>query len=134
MGKILTYYVHPDRSVEVKRFKFKENKVIVDKNMEVIFKPEHIFLRKRRFLPPQPCLILMEGKPEPEKINVPLQSNPGLFPMLTYGELSEYIQRLIARSRMRIKPISLNLFIILVILHIITIVLLFMLMKGVRIG
>ena len=134
MGKILVYYVHPDKSIEPKRFKFKENKLILDKDREILFSPEHLFLKKRRLLPPQPCLILQEGKPTPEKIGNPTESIPGLFPTMTYGEISELIKREIAKARMRIKPISFNLFIVLVLLHIITIVMLIMVMRGVRIA
>jgi len=134
MSKILTYYVHPDKSIEQKKFKYKENKLIIAKDREVLFSPEHLFLRKRFLLPPQPCLILQEGKPEPEKIGNPTVNIPGLFPAMTYGEISELIKREIAKARTKIKPISLNLFIILLILHIITIILVILSMKGVRIG
>jgi len=134
MGRILTFYVHPDRSIERKKFKFKENKLIIGKDKEILFSPEHLFLRKRRLLPPQPCLILLEGKPTPEKIGNPTQSMPNLFPAMTYGEISELIKREMGKARMRIKPISLNMFIILLILQIVTIILMFAIMKGVRIG
>lgn len=134
MGKILVYYVHPDRSIEIKKMRYKENKLILDKNTEVLFKPEHIFLRKRRLLPPIPCLILQEGKPEPEKLREPLTSNPGLFPPLTYSELNELVKRLIARTRMKIKPISLNLFLILLLMHIIEIIMIVLVMRGVKIA
>jgi hypothetical protein len=134
MGKILTFYVHPDKSIERKKFKFKENKLIIGKDKEILFSPEHLFLRKRTLLPPQPCLILLEGKPEPEKIGNPTVNIPNLFPAMTYGEISELIKREIAKARMRIKPLSLNLFIILFIMQIVTIVLLFAVMKGVHIG
>jgi hypothetical protein len=134
MGKILTFYVHPDKSIERKKFKFKENKLIIGKDKEILFSPEHLFLRKRRLLPPQPCLILLEGKPQPEKIGNPTVNIPDLFPAMTYGEISELIKREIAKARMRVKPLSLNMFIILLVLQIVTIVLMFAIMKGVRIG
>lgn len=134
MGKILVYYVHPDRSIEKKNFKYKENKLIIEKDREILFSPEHLFLNKRFLLPPKPCLILLEGKPAPEKIGNPTTNIPDLFPAMTYGEISEMIKREVAKARTKIKPISLNLFIILMLLHIVTIVLIFMLMKGVKIG
>lgn len=134
MGKILTFYVHPDKSVERKKFRCKENKLIIGKDREILFSPEHLFLHKRFLLPPQPCLILLEGKPEPEKIGNPVVDIPGLFPKMTYGELQELVKREVAKARMRIKPLSLNLFIILLLLHIVTIVMLFMVMRGVRIA
>jgi len=130
----LVYLIHPDKSVEGKKFKFKENKLIIGKDKEIIFSPEHIFLKKRRFLPPQQCLILVEGKGEPEKLGDYVGDAPGLFPKMTYGDVTELIKREVAKARMRIKPLSLNLFVILLVLHIITIVLILMLMKGVRIG
>lgn len=134
MGRILVFYVHPDKSVEAKKFKFKENKLFIGKDREILFSPEHLFLKKRLMLPPQPCLILQEGKPEPEKIGNPTNPQSGLFPTMTYGEISELIKREIARARMKIKPLSLNLFIILVMLHVITIIILFAIMKGVTIA
>jgi hypothetical protein len=132
--KILTYYIRSDKSVEKKKFKFKENKITIEKDREILFSPEHLFLRKRLLLPPEPCLILLEGKSEPEKIGNPTVSIPNLFPPMTYGEIAELIKREIAKARMRIKPLSLNLFIILFIMQIVTIVLLFAVMKGVHIG
>lgn len=135
MGKILTFYIRSDKSIEIKKMKYKENKLILDKDTEILFKPENIFLWKRsKLLPPRPCLILQEGKMEPEKLREPVTANPGLFPPLTYSELSELIKRLIARARMKIKPISLNLFIILLLLHVIQIVMIIMVMRGVRIA
>jgi hypothetical protein len=134
MGKILVYYVHPDKSIEKKKFKFKENKLILGKDREILFKPEHIFLQKRRFPPiPKPCLILQEGKPQPETVGNPTINIPGMFPAMTYGEISELIKREIAKARMKVKPISLNMFIILLLLNIITIVLVIAVMRGVRI-
>lgn len=134
MGKILTFYVHPDKSVEKKKFRYKENKLIIGKGREILFSPEHLFLHKRWFLPPQPCLILLEGKPEPEKISNPTVDIPDFFPKMTYGELQELIKREVAKARMRIKPISLNLFIILSLLHIVEIIMIIMVMRGVRIA
>jgi hypothetical protein len=104
----------------------------VRKDYEVLFKPEHLFLKKRFLLPPQVCLILQDGKPQPETIGNPTMAIPGLFPAMTYGEVSELIKREIAKARMKVKPITLNLFIVLLLLHIVTIVLLFAVMKGVR--
>jgi hypothetical protein len=52
---------------------------------------------------------------------------------MTYGEVVELIKREIAKARMKIKPISLNMFIILLLLNIITIVLVIASMRGVRI-
>ena len=132
VGKILTFLVSPDKSVRTKKIKFKENKLLVRKDYEVLFKPEHLFLRRRFLLPPQVCLILQDGKPQPETIGNPTTPIPGMFPSMTYGEVSELIKREIAKARMKIKPLSLNLFIILLLLNIITIVLLLMVMKGVH--
>ena len=135
MGKILVYYVRSDKSIETKHFKFKENKLTIGKDREILFNPEHLFLKKRIFpLPPKPCLILLEGKPEPEKISNPTVDIPNLFPKMTYGEVSEMIKREIAKARMRVKPLSLNLFIILLILNIVTIILLILIMRGVKIA
>lgn len=134
MGKILVYYVHPDKSIEHRKINYKENKIIVDKNREILFTPEHLFLQKRRFLPPKPCLILLEGKPEPEKVGNPTVNIPNLFPPMTYGEVAEMVKREVAKARTMVKPISFNFFIILVILHIITIIMLIMSMYGVRIA
>ena len=135
MGKIWVCLVHPDKSIEFKKIKCKENKLILGKDREITFSPEHIFLEKRgKFLPPRQCLVLVEGKGEPEKLGDFIDAKPGLFPKMTYGDVAELIKREVAKARMRIKPISLNLFIILLILHIITIIFLLMLMKGVRIG
>jgi hypothetical protein len=127
--------VHPDKSIEVKNVKFKENKLIFGKDKEILFKPEHVFLQKRKFPPVwRPCLILQEGKPEPEKISNPAKGVEGLFPEMTYNEISELIKREVAKARMRIKPISLNLFVILLLLHIVEIVMIVLIMRGVRIG
>lgn len=135
MGKILVYYVHPDKSIEKKAFRYKENKLIIGKDREILFKPEHLFLQKRFLFPPRPCLILLEGKPEPEKISSPNpEGTPHLFPKMTYGEICELIKREVARARMRIKPISLNLFIILLMAHIIEIIMIIMMMRGIRIA
>jgi hypothetical protein len=79
-------------------------------------------------------LVLVEGKGEPEKLGDIIGDAPGLFPKMTYSDVVELIKREVAKARMRIKPISLNLFVILLILHIITIIMLIMLMRGVRIG
>lgn len=127
--------MHPDKSIEVKSVKFKENKLIFGRDKEILFKPEHVFLQKRKFPPiPRPCLILQEGKPEPEKISNPAKGVEGLFPEMTYNEISELIKREVAKARMRIKPISLNLFVILLLLHIVEIVMIVLIMRGVRIG
>jgi len=134
MGKVLVYLVHPDKSLEKRYFKCKENKLILGKDKEITFSPEHIFLLKRKMLPPKQCLVLVEGKGEPEKLGDIIGDAPGLFPKMTYSDVVELIKREVAKARMRIKPISLNLFVILLILHIITIVMLLMVMKGVRIG
>jgi hypothetical protein len=134
MGKVLVYLVHPDKSLEKRYFKCKENKLILGKGKEITFSPEHVFLLKRKLLPPKQCLILVEGKGEPEKLSDIIGDAPGLFPKMTYSDVVELIKREVAKARMRIKPISLNLFVILLILHIITIVMLLMVMKGVRIG
>jgi hypothetical protein len=133
VGKILTFLVSPDKSVITKKLKFKENKLIVSKDYEVLFKPEHLFLKKRFLRSPQVCLILQEGKPQPETIGNPTTAIPGMFPAMTYGEVVELIKREIAKARMKIKPISLNMFIILLLLNIITIVLVIASMRGVRI-
>jgi hypothetical protein len=132
MGKILTFLVSPDKSVRTKKIKFKENKLVVRKDYEVLFRPEHLFLRKRFLLPPQVCLILQDGKPQPETIGDPTTPIPGMFPSMTYSEVSELIKREVARARMKVKPLSLNFFIILLLLNMVTIALLIMIMKGVH--
>jgi hypothetical protein len=134
MGKILVYLVHPDKSLEKRSFKCKENKLILGKDREITFSPEHVFLLKRKLLPPKQCLILVEGKGEPEKLSDVVGDAPGLFPKMTYTDVAELIKREVAKARMRVKPITLNLFVILLIMHIVTIVLILALMKGVRIG
>lgn len=130
MGKILTFLISPDKSLTIKKCKFAENRLIIKKGEnEILFKPEHIFLKKRKLLPPQTCLIVQEGKLEPEKLG-----NPTFFIPMSNEEIRQLIKREIAKARMKVKPITLNLFIVLALIGIVQVILTIMVMAGVRIG
>ena len=132
MGKILVYYIRSDNSVEKKKFKYKGDKLIIGKDEEIRFTPEHLFLQKRILLPPQQCLILQEGKLEPEKRRKGAIEE--FFPPMSFHETSEMLKKAIGKAWFAVKPLSFNMFIILLVLQIVNIVLLFAVMKGVHIG
>jgi hypothetical protein len=72
---------------------------------------------------------LLEGKQEVEKLK-----NPDLFTPLTTRELQELIKREMTKARMKIKPISLNMFLVLFGVQILTFIFLILMMSGVRLG
>jgi len=109
-SKIKVYLVKKDRSIEILKKPFIENRVFISKDYEIIFSPEHIFLRKRKFLPPEPCLIIQDGRLEPDKLPNP---NGNLMIPLTNEEIRKIIKREIAKSIVEVKPLKLNMFIIL---------------------
>lgn len=133
--KIKVYLIRKDKTLQIKKFAIKDGKVIVQRRKyEVPFKPEHIILKERRFLKifprsPEPCLIIQEGKNEPE---TPKRGK--WFVPFTEEELRVLIKRLIGEALTQVKPIKLNQFIILVLFNVIILVLLLMQMSGVRIG
>lgn len=132
MSKIKVFLIKKDKSIEVSKKPFYENKVVLNKNQEILFEPEHIFLRKRgRFLPPEPCLIIQEGKTTPEKIS---NSNDDFLIPLTTEEIRKFIKREVTKSLTEIKPIKLNMFIILCLLLVFNMILNLMLLSGWRIG
>ena len=131
MGKIKVYLIKKDKSIEVCKKPFHENKVFLGKNQEILFEPEHVFLRKRgRFLPPEPCLIIQEGKTTPEKL--PNPDGDFLIPMTT-EEIRKFIKREVAKSITEIKPIKLNMFIILFLFLLINLIINIMILAGWRI-
>ncbi len=129
--QIQTFLIGLDKSVKFKKFKVKENKVKIHKDYEVTFDPESIFLFKR-FFRQAPCLIVVEGKAHAEKLKNPIPLEDG-FPPMTCSEISELIKKEVAKARMRVKPISLNQFIVLILLNIVTIILVLAVLNGVKI-
>lgn len=121
--------------MQIKKVKTEENRLKI-KNGKTEWNPtfelEDILIEQKRF-PPRSnrYVILQEGRQQAEK---PQNGEKDLFTPLTTKEIQELIKREMAKARMKIKPISLNMFIILFLMQIFTLVGLIMVMSGVRIG
>ncbi len=141
MGRIKAIILHHDKTLTVKRVKTDENRLLLKKGKQDYnpsFSPECIFLQHKTLPFPrtEQCVILVDGKQEVEKLHDGLNSmsNEMLFTDLTVKETEELIKREVAKARMRIKPVTLHQFIILVMLQIVILVFIIMLMSGVTIG
>ena len=133
MGKIKAIIIGQDKTLQIKKVKTEENRLKI-KNGKIewnpTFDPEDILIEQKRFPPiTNRYLILQEGRQQAEK-----PKNGDLFLPLTTKEIKELIKREMAKARMKIKPISLNMFIVLFLMQIFTIVAVIMVMSGVRIG
>lgn len=136
LGRIKAIIIGQDKTLQIKKVKTDENRLKIKRGKvenTPRFDPESIFI-ERKLLPfpkVNQYVVWVEGKQQVEKLH---NTNDDFFCPLTTSEIVELIKREVAKARMRIKPISLNLFIILFIIQIITLVFLLMLMSGVRIG
>ena len=133
MGKIKAIIIGQDKTLQIKKVKTEENRLKIKQGKNEwnpTFDPEDVLIEHKRFPPRSDrYLILQEGKQKAEKLK-----GGELFTPLTTKELQELIKREVAKARMKIKPISLNMFIVLFLMQIFTIVAVVMVMSGVRIG
>lgn len=133
MGKIKAIIIGQDKTLQIKKVKTEENRLRIKRGKtewNPTFEPDSIFLRRKRFPPKsEQYVILLEGKQEVEKLK-----NPDLFTPLTTRELQELIKREMTKARMKIKPISLNMFLVLFGVQILTFIFLILMMSGVRLG
>jgi|Deesub1362A_J573_1020465.scaffolds.fasta_scaffold00566_23 iron-sulfur cluster repair protein YtfE (RIC family) len=134
LGKIKAIIISQDKTLQIKKVKTEENRLKIKRGKNEYnptFDPESIFIEHKRFPIPRTnqYVVLVEGKQQVEK----LHSND-LFTPLTTKELQELIKREVAKARMKIKPLSLNMFVVLLVVQIITIIMLIMLMSGVHFG
>jgi len=130
LRKIKAILVNKDKTLEIRKVWVEENKAILGrgrKQMEFLFEPQDVFFRKRRFLPPEPCLILEEGSLKAVKYQSKLE-----FPLTTF-EIKDLIKREIAKARMKFKPISLGMFIVLALLIAFNIILTLLILSGGRV-
>jgi len=134
MGKIKAIIIGQDKTLQIKKVKTEENRLKIKRGKEEynpIFDPESIFIEHKRFPIPRTnqYVVLVEGKSQVEKLH-----SSDLFTPLTTKELQELIKREVAKARMKIKPISLNMFLVLFFVQIFTLIMLIMLMSGVHFG
>jgi len=140
--KLKVFIFGNDKSIRVKKVPVKENKVIIEKDWEVNFKPEQIFEHQDRgliswltWMPVFPfknsfhrSLIVREGKSVAETIT----GEGDMFGPLTIQENADLIKRLIAKSKLT-KPMT-NLQIILLFGIIGVLILQILTMSGVTFG
>lgn len=134
MGSIKAIIIGQDKTLQIRKVKTEENRLKIKRGKfeyTPTFDPESIFVEHKGFPFPKTerYVVLVDGKQEVEKLQ-----GTQLFTPLTTKELQELVKREVAKARMRIKPISLNLFIILFLLQIVTLIFVILGLAGVHIG